>query len=62
MDSNYTQPVNLGNPVEHSIKEIAMKIRDQVQGKRNHQSKNHATDVEPALSDIDIPTVFGRYV
>ena len=52
MDSNYTQPVNLGNPVEHSIKEIAIQIRDQVQGEINYQNENHETDVEHILSEI----------
>ena len=31
MESNYTQPVNIGNPEEHSIREFAVKIRDTVQ-------------------------------
>lgn len=33
MDSNYTQPVNLGNPTEHTINEFAMIIKGLVGGK-----------------------------
>lgn len=33
MTSNYTQPVNLGNPVERTIQEFAEIIRDQVGGR-----------------------------
>lgn len=33
MNSNYTQPVNLGNPQEHTIEEFAEIIRDLVGGK-----------------------------
>lgn len=33
MASNYTQPVNLGNPVERTIQEFAEIIRDQVGGR-----------------------------
>ena len=33
MESNYTQPVNLGNPVERTIEEFAEIIRDLVGGK-----------------------------
>lgn len=32
MNSNYSQPINLGNPVEHSIEEFAIIIRDLVGG------------------------------
>ncbi|XP_044750568.1 UDP-glucuronic acid decarboxylase 1 [Coccinella septempunctata] len=32
MNSNFTQPVNLGNPVEHTIKEFAEIIKDLVGG------------------------------
>lgn len=32
MASNYTQPINLGNPVEHTIEEFAMIIKDLVGG------------------------------
>lgn len=32
MNSNYTQPVNLGNPQEHTIEEFAQIIRDLVGG------------------------------
>lgn len=33
MNSNYSQPVNLGNPVEHTIEEFAVMIRDLVGGR-----------------------------
>lgn len=33
MASNYTQPINIGNPVEHTIEEFAEIIRDLVGGK-----------------------------
>ena len=42
MESNYTQPVNIGNPDEHSIKEFASKIRDTV----------HTQTKEEAISEI----------
>lgn len=32
MASNYTQPINLGNPVEHTIEEFALIIKDLVGG------------------------------
>ncbi|XP_012274811.1 UDP-glucuronic acid decarboxylase 1 [Orussus abietinus] len=32
MASNYTQPINIGNPVEHTIKEFALIIKDLVGG------------------------------
>lgn len=32
MNSNYSRPVNLGNPEEHSMNEFAVKIRDIVGG------------------------------
>ena len=53
MESNYTQPVNLGNPVEHSIKEIAIKIRDLVRREINYQAENHKADAEPTFSEIE---------
>ncbi|CAH0557485.1 unnamed protein product [Brassicogethes aeneus] len=33
MNANYTQPVNLGNPIEHTINEFATKIRNLVGGR-----------------------------
>lgn len=33
MDSNYSQPINIGNPVEHTIEEFAILIKDLVGGK-----------------------------
>lgn len=30
MNSNYSKPVNIGNPDEYSIKELATKIRDMI--------------------------------
>ncbi|XP_053594850.1 UDP-glucuronic acid decarboxylase 1 [Microplitis demolitor] len=32
MASNYTQPINIGNPVEHTIEEFAMIIKDLIGG------------------------------
>lgn len=33
MESNYSQPINIGNPVEHTIEEFAILIKDLVGGK-----------------------------
>ena len=30
MNSNYSQPVNLGNPDEFTVKELAMIVRDKI--------------------------------
>ncbi|XP_044266610.1 UDP-glucuronic acid decarboxylase 1 [Tribolium madens] len=43
MNSNYTLPVNLGNPVEHSINEFASIIKDLVGGR---SKINHLAEVE----------------
>ena len=40
MESNYTQPVNIGNPEEHSIREFATKIRDTVHEKVKRSTKS----------------------
>ena len=53
MESNYTQPVNIGNPVEHSIKEFAIKIRDIVHRQTNLSSQNPLSEIVhlPAVED-----------
>ena len=50
MDSNYTQPVNIGNPEEHSIREFATKIRDTVQAKTKRSSRSEIIHL-PAVED-----------
>ena len=50
MDSNYTQPVNIGNPEEHSIREFATKIRDTVQSKTKRSSRSEIIHL-PAVED-----------
>ena len=50
MESNYTQPVNIGNPEEHSIKEFATKIRDTVQDKTQRSSRSEIIHL-PAVED-----------
>ena len=53
MESNYTQPVNIGNPVEHSIKEFAVKIRDIVHRQTNPSAQNTSSKIVhlPAVED-----------
>ncbi|KAJ8967355.1 hypothetical protein NQ314_002941, partial [Rhamnusium bicolor] len=43
MNSNFTQPVNLGNPVEHTITEFATIIKTLVGG---HSKIIHVSEVE----------------
>ncbi|XP_018323718.1 UDP-glucuronic acid decarboxylase 1 [Agrilus planipennis] len=43
MNSNYTLPVNLGNPIEHTINEFATIIKELVGGRSTIQ---HVTEVE----------------
>ena len=50
MESNYTQPVNIGNPEEHSIREFATKIRDTVQAKSKRSSRSEIIHL-PAVED-----------
>jgi len=53
MDSNYTQPVNIGNPVEHTIEEFAVIIRDLVGGKSKIQTMAAVED-DPQRRKPDI--------
>ncbi|CAO1397606.1 unnamed protein product [Diamesa hyperborea] len=53
MNSNYTQPVNLGNPVEHTIEEFAEIIRDLVGGKSKVQQMAAVED-DPQRRKPDI--------
>ena len=50
MDSNYTQPVNIGNPEEHSIAEFAIKIRDSVQKQTRMETRSEIIHL-PAVED-----------
>merc|ERR1712080_795683 len=50
MESNYTQPVNIGNPEEHSIREFALKIRDTVQKHTNQKITSEIVHL-PAVED-----------
>jgi len=53
MASNYTQPINLGNPVEHSIKEFAVIIKKLVGG-NNPISLSAAVEDDPQRRKPDI--------
>ncbi|KAJ6636231.1 UDP-glucuronic acid decarboxylase 1 [Pseudolycoriella hygida] len=53
MESNYTQPVNIGNPVEHTIEEFAVIIRDLVGGKSKIRS-TAAVEDDPQRRKPDI--------
>lgn len=53
MNSNYTQPVNLGNPQEHTIEEFAVIIRDLVGGK-NKILQMPAVEDDPQRRKPDI--------
>lgn len=46
MASNYSMPVNLGNPVEYAIKDFAIKIRDLVGG-NSHLIYSDAVEDDP---------------
>ena len=50
MESNYTQPVNIGNPEEHSIREFAVKIRDTVQKLTKQKTASEIVHL-PAVED-----------
>ena len=59
MESNYTQPVNIGNPEEHSITDFANKIRDTVQKQTKRETKSdiihlHAVQDDPRQRKPDI--------
>lgn len=53
MDSNYTLPVNLGNPVEHTIEEFAVIIRNLVGG-RSRIERRAAVEDDPQRRKPDI--------
>lgn len=53
MASNYSQPVNLGNPVEYGIKDFAKKIRDLVGG-RSKLAFSDAVEDDPQRRRPDI--------
>jgi UDP-glucuronate decarboxylase len=53
MASNYTQPVNLGNPNEHSIEEFAVIIRDLV-GAKSEIQRIAAMEDDPQRRKPDI--------
>jgi UDP-glucuronate decarboxylase len=53
MNSNYTQPVNLGNPIEHTIEEFAEIIRDLV-GVQSEIQTMQAVEDDPQRRKPDI--------
>lgn len=53
MESNYTQPINLGNPVEHNIEEFASIIKGLVGG-RSEILKSQAVEDDPQRRKPDI--------
>lgn len=53
MASNYSQPVNIGNPVEHSIEEFAVMINDLVGG-QSKMKKSEAMEDDPQRRKPDI--------
>lgn len=53
MESNYTQPVNLGNPVEHTIEEFAIIIKEIV-GNKNPIGQSAAVEDDPQRRKPDI--------
>lgn len=53
MESNYTQPINIGNPVEHSIEEFASIIKGLVGG-RSEIFKSQAVEDDPQRRKPDI--------
>ncbi|XP_055308830.1 UDP-glucuronic acid decarboxylase 1 isoform X2 [Sitodiplosis mosellana] len=54
MGSNYTQPVNIGNPVEHTIEEFAVIIRDLVGGETSKTETMPAVEDDPQRRKPDI--------
>ena len=52
MESNYTQPVNIGNPIEHSIKEFAIQIRDTVNKEIRDPNGMPEQNLHKKLSEI----------
>ena len=55
MDSNYTKPVNIGNPEERSINTFATLIRDKV-GSTSKIVHNPAVEDDPQRRRPDIST------
>ncbi|XP_073843336.1 UDP-xylose synthase [Musca autumnalis] len=53
MESNYTQPVNLGNPVEHTIEEFAFIIKELVGG-HSKVERTDAMEDDPQRRKPDI--------
>lgn len=53
MESNYTQPVNLGNPIERSIQDFAAIIRDLV-GAKSEIRQTTAVEDDPQRRRPDI--------
>ncbi|XP_013115130.2 UDP-glucuronic acid decarboxylase 1 [Stomoxys calcitrans] len=53
MESNYTQPVNLGNPVEHTIEEFAFMIKELVGGS-SKVGRTDAMEDDPQRRKPDI--------
>uniref|UniRef100_A0A1A9WGG9 UDP-glucuronic acid decarboxylase 1 n=1 Tax=Glossina brevipalpis TaxID=37001 RepID=A0A1A9WGG9_9MUSC len=53
MNSNYTQPINLGNPVEHTIEEFAIIIKDLVGG-QSEVKQTEAMEDDPQRRKPDI--------
>ncbi|XP_021200221.2 UDP-glucuronic acid decarboxylase 1 [Helicoverpa armigera] len=54
MASSYTLPVNLGNPVENTIQEFAMIIKNQVPGCRSMVAKGAPVEDDPQRRRPDI--------
>jgi len=54
MNSDYSQPVNLGNPDEYTIKSFAHMIRDKVQGSSSKIEHLPATKDDPSKRKPDI--------
>lgn len=53
MHSNYTQPINIGNPVEHTIEEFAFMIKDLVGG-QSEVKQSEAVEDDPQRRKPDI--------
>ncbi|XP_077293636.1 UDP-xylose synthase [Arctopsyche grandis] len=54
MNSNYTQPVNIGNPVEHSIEEFALIIKDLIDGCKSTVLQMDPVEDDPQRRRPDI--------
>ncbi len=53
MNSNYSRPVNIGNPEEYSIIELATKIREMI-GNKNHIEYKDEVEDDPRRRRPDI--------